>query len=299
MGRLHNLFFLLILIGPALAQITYPNCSAGWEWSYNTLNQNPCQVAASLEALCNGGQFNIQPLPSGRMYGGPTASQSNLCECNTVVYSLVSACAACQGSTWILWSGWSANCTNVSLPSTYPNPIPDGTRVPYWAYLDVVTGDNWDLTAAQSAGDSPEATPIAPSTIQPSSTASAAPQSSSSSSSTQKKSSHAGQIAGGVVGGIVGATLLIGFILWYRRRRRQQSSPFAGKEEAVGMPEPDTPMSIGKYYDPSDPTTFPRPFASPVDSATVIQTTPNSEHGHGGDSSRTVDRTRYPGLPLV
>ena len=49
-------------------------------------------------------EFDIQALPPGRMYGGPTAAQSNLCECNTVVYSLVSACAACQGSTWILYA---------------------------------------------------------------------------------------------------------------------------------------------------------------------------------------------------
>ena len=38
------------------------------------------------------------------MYGGPTAAQSNLCQCNTVVYSLVSACAACQGSSSILFA---------------------------------------------------------------------------------------------------------------------------------------------------------------------------------------------------
>jgi len=84
--------------------------------------------------------------------------------------------------------------------------------------------------------------------IQASSTASPAPQSSS---STQKKS-HAGAIAGGVVVGIAGAALLTAFILWYLRRRRQRAearpSPFAGKEEAFGMPEPDTSMAMGKYY---------------------------------------------------
>ena len=32
MGRLHRLYFLTVLIGPAIAQITYPNCTAGWEW---------------------------------------------------------------------------------------------------------------------------------------------------------------------------------------------------------------------------------------------------------------------------
>jgi len=32
MGRLHRLSFLLILIGPIYAQISYPDCSAGWDW---------------------------------------------------------------------------------------------------------------------------------------------------------------------------------------------------------------------------------------------------------------------------
>ena len=34
MGRLHWVFFLSILIvtGPALAQVSYPTCNAGWEW---------------------------------------------------------------------------------------------------------------------------------------------------------------------------------------------------------------------------------------------------------------------------
>jgi hypothetical protein len=34
MGRLRWVSSLLILtgLGPALAQVTYPNCSSGWEW---------------------------------------------------------------------------------------------------------------------------------------------------------------------------------------------------------------------------------------------------------------------------
>ncbi|KAH9957807.1 hypothetical protein BC827DRAFT_1223348 [Russula dissimulans] len=44
-------FFLPVLTasGPAFAQISYPNCTvSGWKWSYNSLNQNPCNVATSL-----------------------------------------------------------------------------------------------------------------------------------------------------------------------------------------------------------------------------------------------------------
>jgi hypothetical protein len=32
MGRLHRLSFLSILIGPIYAQISYPDCSSGWDW---------------------------------------------------------------------------------------------------------------------------------------------------------------------------------------------------------------------------------------------------------------------------
>jgi len=300
MGRLPWVSFLSILTGPALAhaQLTYPNCSSGWEWSYNSLSQNPCNVAAYLESVCNGGQFDIPQLPPGRLYAGPSTAQFYPCECNTVVYSLISACAACQGSTGILWSAWSYNCSTVDN-STYPKSIPDGTRVPHWAYLDVTADSSWNASAAQSAGDSPEVTPNAPSTIQASSTASAAPKSTSGSNQ-NKSHSNAGEIAGAVVGAVVGGALLTAFILWYRRRRRLraegQPSPFAEKAEAFGLQDYDASMSTAKYYDPSDPSTFPKPFVSP--SASVIQTTASTDQVHS-IGTRPSDRSRYNGLPLV
>jgi hypothetical protein len=45
--------------------------------------------------------FEIDPLPQGRHYTGPDSGQGTPCQCNTVVYSLVSACAGCQGGQWI------------------------------------------------------------------------------------------------------------------------------------------------------------------------------------------------------
>jgi len=301
MGRLLWVSLLSILIGSVFAQINYPNCTAGLTWLDNSLNQNPCQVAAYLEASCNGGQFSIPPLGPTNQYAGPHAGQGNTCQCNTVVYSLVSACAACQGEPWVSWSSWSFNCSVVAAASTYPNPIPGGTRLPHWAYIDVVTGNTWTVAAAQSAGDSPETTPTQHSTLQPASTASTAPQGTSGTSS--KSSSNAGQIAGGVVGGIVGAALLAALAFWYLRRQRRraeaQPSPYRDKpEEAYGLPDTTsgTTMSIGRFYDPSDPSTYPKPVASPT--ITAIQTTASTEHGHSTES-RPYDRSRYPGLPLV
>lgn len=89
--------------------------------AYNSIYQNPCEVAANMESTCSEGceyshihlaytdisispleAFTIEALPSGYFYGGPNdTDHSNLCECNTVTYSLISACAACQGAGWI------------------------------------------------------------------------------------------------------------------------------------------------------------------------------------------------------
>lgn len=46
--------------------------------------------------------FDVGSLPSGYVYTGPDGSDNNdTCKCNTVTYSLLSACAACQGEGWV------------------------------------------------------------------------------------------------------------------------------------------------------------------------------------------------------
>ncbi|KAH9958188.1 hypothetical protein BC827DRAFT_613222 [Russula dissimulans] len=322
MRRLNWVFFLPVLTasGPVFAQISYPNCTAsGWKWSYNSLNQNPCNVAASLAAPCSGGQYNISPLSPGYSgYTGPPSGHDNFCQCNTVVYSLISACGGCQGGNWTQWSQWSYNCTAVSLPSTYPYAIPGGTRVPHWAYLNLTTSDIWSVTAATKAGDSPEVTPLPASQVSP--TTSARGQS----PSLNQNSSHAGQIAGAVVGSVVGGSLLIGIIFWYLRRRRwrvkaphtnaqptssannavytqAQPAPFSGSAARIagtfGLPDPDHSLSIGRYYNPSDPSTFPRLVSPPSMSGTKIA--PNRRNEHNLESTNTIDGPHYSGLPLV
>jgi hypothetical protein len=92
--------------------------------SYNSLGQNPCTVAAYLMSTCNGGcelssslpcpcifepcrlisfsAFAIKTLAPGYHYTGPGGyDDTDLCKCNTVTYSLLSACVACQGEEWI------------------------------------------------------------------------------------------------------------------------------------------------------------------------------------------------------
>jgi len=137
-----------VLAGPVFAQVDFPNCTVdGYEWvsdtllilhslsfrpfpisdrfsllqSYNSLNQNPCNVAAMLESTCYAGsefscpstphvvmvhfsEFTIPRLQPSWDYTGPNLGEDNLCQCNTIVYSLVSACGGCQGSTWISYA---------------------------------------------------------------------------------------------------------------------------------------------------------------------------------------------------
>lgn len=44
--------------------------------------------------------YNVDALPDQTHYLGPTLALANPCQCNTVVYSLMSACGACQGRTY-------------------------------------------------------------------------------------------------------------------------------------------------------------------------------------------------------
>jgi len=153
-----SLASLLFFAGFAAAGIYAPDCSSAWKWSFNSLGQNACTVAAFLLSTCNGGSFTINALPSGDQYAGPTSAQSgDLCACNTVTYNLVSACDACQGATWLTYSDFTSNCTTVLTAGSFPNPVPTGTYVPKWALSGVT--DTWDPIGAALVGDSPESGP--------------------------------------------------------------------------------------------------------------------------------------------
>lgn len=48
-------------------------------------------------------EFDVSALSFGHFYAAPTNSQSNECQCNTVYYNLISACAYCQNGTYLEW----------------------------------------------------------------------------------------------------------------------------------------------------------------------------------------------------
>ena len=104
----------------AMSRIDVRSRTDGLVQAYNSLNQSPCEVAAYLQSTCSGGSecslvysstvlspfsaFTVDPLPAGYQYAGPyVLGGGDLCKCNTVTYSLLSACGACQEDLWITY----------------------------------------------------------------------------------------------------------------------------------------------------------------------------------------------------
>ncbi|KAJ8078917.1 hypothetical protein PM082_013201 [Marasmius tenuissimus] len=244
----------------------------GFDWAFNSKNQSPCDVGAYLGGVCNGGDFTLPALNVSQSYLGPTVATANNCRCNSVFYSLLSACAACQGRSYLKWSVYQTNCSNV-YNSEFPNDIPAGTAVPGWAYIDISPSDGFDATRAQASASAPESTgtpkPTQPNT--PSALVSPTSQPEESSSS----KSNAGAIAGGVVGGIAGLAIIALLLFWFMRRRKARprvvsdidapfdvntgNLPTSPDPTRVGSPFSANTQAIPKprLYDPSDPSTFP------------------------------------------
>ncbi|KAI9447113.1 hypothetical protein BJY52DRAFT_1228459 [Lactarius psammicola] len=133
-----------------VAQISAPICTdltSSWGWftidaqSFNSLDQNPCKVLAYMMSTCYG--------------GGPSrleVREADSCWCNTVTFSLASACGECQGGQSLFLSTYYENCTRILEPSTFPNRVPAGTRVPQWALVDVTLLGYWSVSTALLVG---------------------------------------------------------------------------------------------------------------------------------------------------
>jgi len=289
------------------AQVQVPDClpaaKAHWNWTYNSLEQGPCTTAGYLAAECGDGQFTIPQLGAGNHYTGPTSDDK--CQCNTVVYSLISACAGCQKGTWLTFDQWTANCSSSGSQSTFPEAITNSTRVPAWAFLNVSASEPWDNITACNFGGTPESV----GTFRPS----FAPRYSSGAALS------AGVIAGVVAGATVAGFAAIGAGVWYlcqRRRRRTQTpkasikpSPLVerGTTRDKGYESvPWTPQSDMKFYDPKDPSTYPdlaiipEPGEGSNAAATATMTSlDTSDESKGTSGTRPSRSPNYLGLPEV
>ncbi|KAF8512609.1 hypothetical protein BU17DRAFT_69155 [Hysterangium stoloniferum] len=256
--------FLLVFL--ALATLSSSRVAA--QATFNSLNQSPCLVTAFLRQACLGTRLvNVPPLSPGNEYIGPQPGQSDTCGCSSVTYSMISACALCQGGQYM----------------TFPPTIPVGVSIPSWAYLNVTTTGTFDSTAASNNH-----------------TASTSPGSSSPPSASHKKS-NAGAIAGGVIGGLIGFALIAGAGFFIYRRRQGgrvmttnewEQTPSSEKHYATNggaqmamVMHP--PLQPGILYNPDDPSTFPSSpgptlptYTSPtITTVSLLQDPNHSSHG--------------------
>ncbi|KAH7907959.1 hypothetical protein BJ138DRAFT_1116252 [Hygrophoropsis aurantiaca] len=223
--------------------------STGYNWTVNSQNQDPCQVANDLFAAdpCNQSMLSYvsssilssqsytypiddvsyPPLTAttgpSSYYTGPQANQSTSCTCNTVIYSLASACGLCQNGTFLYWSEWTDNCyANDTVYQEWPASIPSDTTIPPWAYMPLVNGF-WDgpqaeanASAVAQSSTSASSSTATSSTTSSAVTTSTAPASGGSSASTTSASAGptgagtggAGKMSASVGGAFAGAFLL-------------------------------------------------------------------------------------------
>ncbi|KAH9054917.1 hypothetical protein EDB87DRAFT_1361206 [Lactarius vividus] len=296
--------FLLFVGDLVVSQIDAPICTdfESWEWSFNSLGQNPCLVSAYLMATCYGGAFTVNPLLGvGDWYWSPTkeeAHKANFCWCNTVIFSLVTACSGCQEGLSRSWTEYSRNCTGTLEPSTFPNPVPVGTRVPQWTLLDVTRTNLWDATAARSVGDTPEILPGAligtsvSSSVSPtSSTVSSLPASASPVSTTSGSGPNAGAIAGGVAGGVIAMAAVAGLVFSVWRKRRHAQEPSAA---FVVKDAPPSPSSSEMGQAPPAPSY--RPIVVPQTSQ--VHPAPSYEPVHMAAGSQVHTVPSYGHMPV-
>ncbi|KAI0754394.1 hypothetical protein C8Q80DRAFT_1138831 [Daedaleopsis nitida] len=314
-------------------QTTKVVCRKGYEWMSNSLQQNPCWVTAWLWVPCygTGNNSEVDALKPGWFYDGPEDKdpfESTPCDCNTVLYSTYAACAICQGAEIDPWPIYRTNCTQI-YNGSYPEPVPGGTAIPAWAFLDVIQNSTFNVDAAQalaaqnvpdfmgnktsvplSANTSALASSITAANTDPSSSPSAG--SAPVGATLETHGSDVGAVAGAAVGGTIGvlltAALIIFVIVRHRRRTNRSRSDSSScsdttvaSTENVFSPTSTKSAKSNMLYNVNDPRTFPPPltYGSPLTpsvssgAATIAQPHAVPSPGVGGVVSF------YRGFPQV
>ncbi|KAH7909926.1 hypothetical protein BJ138DRAFT_1114559 [Hygrophoropsis aurantiaca] len=288
-ANLHLFSRVLLLLGylPDLHAQTNSTPSIGctlttqWAWSENIWGYDPCDVALLLfeppPHPCNDSGLNFYQLTTTDYYPPPNASDANQCLCNTVIYSLFSACGLCQGKSFLYWSEWISACpASETLYQIWPANISSDASVPAWAFMPLYNGyfdANLASINAFISGTFTTAVLLSTNYPTPSTTflpytSSAVP--SSNTSSNTKSAINAGAISGEVIGGVVGVAIIAFVIIFLWHRRRSQKPEYETETKIEGGEQEyydrsSTALSgfsgprngLPKLYNPNDPTTFP------------------------------------------
>ncbi|TBU52375.1 hypothetical protein BD310DRAFT_940415 [Dichomitus squalens] len=126
-----------------------------YAWMMNNQGDDPCHLVVLFGEWCYSGadlQFLVW-LGSQNINHGPPDFCSSPCVCSTMGYSLISACAICQGLPSVMdpWLSYSHECQATYITS-YPAGMPSATKsaIPNWAYLPLSSDGRFDALAAES-----------------------------------------------------------------------------------------------------------------------------------------------------
>ncbi|KNZ78438.1 hypothetical protein J132_00801 [Termitomyces sp. J132] len=200
--------------------------------------------------------------------------------------------------------GWiGLNLMLIALPYILQSFFPIFLRQPEYLTGHLMIQRTFNPALAQEVTDAPESTGPSQSTGT-SSNPTLTPASSESSSS------KAGPIAGGVVGGVVGLALIAALVFWWIRRRRLGIAPSAEVNYTSVAPTSPPPMSFTaaplgssanitsqRFYDPSDPSTYPAPINAPATDYTGSNQVLLTHVTGSTYPGSTVPAGRYTGAP--
>ncbi|KAH9894171.1 hypothetical protein C8Q73DRAFT_836153 [Cubamyces lactineus] len=132
-----------------------PQCTEpDYSWLSNSKGQSACSVAKAVADSCvESVQDSTEPLPDSS------------CPCNTVLYSLINACALCADvkalqSTFDAWSNF-MDCEGTLLKEYPTSLIPSGVIIPLWAFLDLTSNDDFDVAGAKDVAAQATSTGLA------------------------------------------------------------------------------------------------------------------------------------------
>ncbi|KAI0717153.1 hypothetical protein C8Q76DRAFT_425626 [Earliella scabrosa] len=274
---------------------TTVRCLSQYDWMNNVKNQSPCLIASWSVVPCKENSWII-PAISSAPYTGPLPGSALFqCQCNTVHYSLVAACGACQGfhgdEGAVNWTSFRVNCPPDTIQGAmYSLDVPPETAFPPWAYLDL-KDDQWDETAASaralqdiSAGTSSSLSSSSLSASPVSTIFVTATTSDVDNADRPQSTNIIGVAVGGAVGGVALFLLAGIFVLLCLRHRRARSAALARAQPTRGPRTSADEDYYGHFpkatlYDPDDPSTFPPSFST---SSRPVEITSDDESGASG-----------------
>lgn len=139
------------------ARTANATCSSASQWMDNAQGDDPCKIASALLGKCqSNGVYYVPPTSTGLPYLPPSKQQVNPCQCNTVAYSLMSACAVCQDGTFPDFITWTSNCPPVLVEyQGYPNQTTSNLNVPSYAFLPLTSNNEFNVAGAKALATTP------------------------------------------------------------------------------------------------------------------------------------------------